>query len=77
MDDRAYDLDHRAGLTPPVQCGRVASLDRRGRFLCAYHMLTYWECYHCRADLPQGEGGFCTPACRADYGAALEGGHDV
>jgi hypothetical protein len=72
LDDQPYNLDTGAGLTPPVQCGRVASLDRRGRWLCDFHMLTYWECYHCRAPVPDGEGGFCTPACHADYLRAVE-----
>jgi hypothetical protein len=74
MDDQAYDLDHQRGLTPPVQCGRVASLDPRGRFFCDYHRLCHWECYHCRAALPHGEGGFCTPACQADYDRLIEEG---
>jgi hypothetical protein len=74
LDDQPYALDTGAGLTPPVQCGQVASLDTRGRYFCGYHMQTRWACFHCHALVPDGEGGFCSQACRADFDAAAEAG---
>ena len=71
LDDQPYNLDTGAGLTPPVQCGHVARVDRRARYFCDYHMRTRWECYHCHAVLPHGEGGFCGEACRADFDAQV------
>jgi len=70
-----YVLDHELPprLTPPRQCGRVAALDLQGRYYCAYHMSSHWECIICDAPLAQGEGGCCSEACQTAFdGLAAE-----
>ena len=65
LDDRPFDLEHpEACLTPPIQCGAVAQLDPLGRFLCGWHWSESWTCRACGADLPHGQGGLCSEACR-------------
>jgi len=51
-------------LTPPIQCGIVASEDATGRWLCDYHHSVYWTCSQCRAPLAAGQGGYCSWACQ-------------
>ena len=67
MDDTPVDSDTPARLTPPIQCGVVAGVDALGRYLCHVHLGAYWTCHHCHAPLAAGMGGFCSPACCADY----------
>jgi hypothetical protein len=50
--------------THPIQCGQVAGIDAHGRYLCDWHWHCAWECRHCYASLPHGEGGYCSAACR-------------
>jgi hypothetical protein len=71
LEEQPYDLDTGGGFTPPVQCGIVARVDPRGRFFCFVHMQSRWSCFSCHAPLPDGEGGFCSPACQADYDRAV------
>ena len=64
-----------AGASPqegiPIRCGELATVDPRGRHLCAEHTRDHWECPTCDAHLAHGDGGFCSEACRAAYQEAM------
>lgn len=52
--------------TIPLLCGGVAGVDPKGRHLCTWHAYVRWHCHHCGDWLLEGEGGFCSPACKEE-----------